>query len=478
MNDKNFRNGDAKSDAFGTNAMLQPAPVEKIPDGPTLPEVAYQMVKDETFAQTQPRLNLATFVTTYMDDYATKLMNESISINYIDETEYPRVAVMCQKCINIMANLWNTPETNKWKAGALAIGSSEACMLGAIAAWKRWIERRKKAGKPYDKPNFVISTGYQVVWEKFATLWNIEMRQVPLSLEHTTLDVDQAVKMCDENTICVVAIEGVTWTGLNDDVEALDAALDKYNAATGNEVCIHVDAATGGFILPFLFPEKKWDFRLKWVLSISTSGHKFGLVYPGLGWVIWKDKKYLPADMAFTVDYLGAEVTQVGLNYSRPAAQILGQYYQFIRLGFEGYKNVQYNSLEVAKYLHSQLALMPEFVNYADDVPNPIVTWLMKPEVQKTAKWTLYDLQDKLMQHGWMVPAYAMPANIQDMVLMRVLCKQGFSRDMCDQLLNDIKSAVAELNALEYPTPTRIAMEKNTPLVAKTFNHNGRQASK
>ncbi len=478
MNDKNFRNGDAKSDAFGTNAMLQPAPVEKIPDGPTLPEVAYQMVKDETFAQTQPRLNLATFVTTYMDDYATKLMNESISINYIDETEYPRVAVMCQKCINIMANLWNTPETNKWKAGALAIGSSEACMLGAIAAWKRWIERRKKAGKPYDKPNFVISTGYQVVWEKFATLWNIEMRQVPLSLEHTTLDVDQAVKMCDENTICVVAIEGVTWTGLNDDVEALDAALDKYNSATGNEVCIHVDAATGGFILPFLFPEKKWDFRLKWVLSISTSGHKFGLVYPGLGWVIWKDKKYLPADMAFTVDYLGAEVTQVGLNYSRPAAQILGQYYQFIRLGFEGYKNVQYNSLEVAKYLHSQLALMPEFVNYADDVPNPIVTWLMKPEVQKTAKWTLYDLQDKLMQHGWMVPAYAMPANIQDMVLMRVLCKQGFSRDMCDQLLNDIKSAVAELNALEYPTPTRIAMEKNTPLVAKTFNHNGRQASK
>ncbi len=478
MNDKNFRNGDAKSDAFGTNAMLQPAPVEKIPDGPTLPEVAYQMVKDETFAQTQPRLNLATFVTTYMDDYATKLMNESISINYIDETEYPRVAVMCQKCINIMANLWNTPETNKWKAGALAIGSSEACMLGAIAAWKRWIERRKKAGKPYDKPNFVISTGYQVVWEKFATLWNIEMRQVPLSLEHTTLDVDQAVKMCDENTICVVAIEGVTWTGLNDDVEALDAALDKYNAATGNEVCIHVDAATGGFILPFLFPEKKWDFRLKWVLSISTSGHKFGLVYPGLGWVIWKDKKYLPADMAFTVDYLGAEVTQVGLNYSRPAAQILGQYYQFIRLGFEGYKNVQYNSLEVAKYLHSQLALMPEFVNYADDVPNPIVTWLMKPEVQKTAKWTLYDLQDKLMQHGWMVPAYAMPANIQDMVLMRVLCKQGFSRDMCDQLLNDIKSAVAELNALEYPTPTRIAMEKNTPLVAKTFNHNGRQSSK
>ncbi|MDE6423060.1 MAG: glutamate decarboxylase, partial [Muribaculaceae bacterium] len=316
MKDPMYRFGDAKSEAFGQNAMLKVAPVEKIPDGPTTPEVAYEMVKDETFAQTQPRLNLATFVTTYMDPWATKLMNENINMNYIDETEYPRVAVMCQKCINIMANLWNTPETNKWKTGALAIGSSEACMLGGIAAWKRWIERRKKAGKPYDKPNFVISAGYQVVWEKFATLWNIEMRQVPLSTEHTTLDIDAAIKMCDENTICVVAIEGVTWTGLNDDVEALDAALDKYNAETGNEVCIHIDAATGGFILPFLFPEKKWDFRLKWVLSISTSGHKFGLVYPGLGWVIWKDKQYLPADMSFTVDYLGAEVTQVGLNYS------------------------------------------------------------------------------------------------------------------------------------------------------------------
>ena len=270
--------------------MLNPAPEQKIPDGPTTPQVAYQMVKDETYAQTQPRLNLATFVTTYMDEYATKLMNEAININYIDETEYPRVAVMCQKCINIVANMWNTPEQTRWKTGALAIGSSEACMLGGIAAWKRWIERRKKAGKPYDKPNFVISAGYQVVWEKFATLWNIEMRQVPLTREHTTLDIDQAIKMCDENTICVVGIEGVTWTGLNDDVEALDAAIDKYNAETGNEVCIHIDAATGGFILPFINPDKKWDFRLKWVLSISTSGHKFGLVYPGLGWVVWKDK--------------------------------------------------------------------------------------------------------------------------------------------------------------------------------------------
>ena len=474
MIDKNFRQGDSKTNVFGSDAMLQPSPVDKIPDGPTNPEIAYQMVKDETFAQTQPRLNLATFVTTYMDEYATRLMNEAININYIDETEYPRIAVMNGKCINIIANLWNTPEKAAWKTGALAIGSSEACMLGGIAAWIRWRERRQKEGKPFDKPNFVISTGYQVVWEKFAQLWQIEMRQVPLTLEKTTLDPQEALKMCDENTICIVPIQGVTWTGLNDDVEALDAALDEFNARTGYNIPIHVDAASGGFILPFLDPERKWDFRLKWVLSISTSGHKFGLVYPGLGWVVWKDKQWLPDVMSFSVNYLGAEISQVGLNFSRPAAQILGQYYQFIRLGFEGYKEIQANSLAIAKYIHDTVGEMAEFRPYSPEVPNPIVAWLMKPDYQKSAKWTLFDLQDKLAQKGWMVPAYTLPADIQDIVVMRVLCKQGFSRDMADQLIGDIRFALKELNALEYPTPTRIAMEKNIPLTAKSFNHTGK----
>jgi glutamate decarboxylase len=271
---------------FASDRVLSPAPVETIPQHPTDPQVAYEMVKEETYAQTNPMLNLATFVTTYMDEYATRLMNESININYIDETEYPRVAVINGKCINILANLWNTPEKRKWKTGAVGIGSSEACMLGGIAAWLRWKQKRKAQGKPYDKPNFVISTGMQVVWEKFSQLWQVEMRQVPISREHITLDPHLALQYCDENTICVVPIQGVTWTGLNDDVEALDAALDEFNARTGYDIPIHVDAASGGFILPFLNPERKWDFRLKWVLSISTSGHKYGLVYPGFGWVI------------------------------------------------------------------------------------------------------------------------------------------------------------------------------------------------
>ena len=456
---------------FASDRVLEPSPADVIPQFSTDPEVAYQMVKEETYPQTNPMLNLATFVTTYMDDYATRLMNEAININYIDETEYPRVAVINGKCINILANLWNTPEQRKWKTGAVGIGSSEACMLGGIAAWLRWKKRRMEQGKPYDKPNFVISSGMQVVWEKFSQLWQVEMRQVPISREHITLDPALALQYCDENTICIVPIQGVTWTGLNDDVEALDAALDEYNAKTGYNIPIHVDAASGGFILPFLNPDKKWDFRLKWVLSISTSGHKYGLVYPGLGWVIWKDKEYLPQEMNFSVNYLGAEISQVGLNFSRPGAQILGQYYNYIRLGFEGYRAIQQNCMEIAKYIWGEIAKFPQFRNYADEVVNPLFIWHLKEEYDKNAKWTLYDLQDKLKQYGWMVPAYTLPASLEDIVVMRVVIKQGFTRDMADMMLADMRSSVEELEKLEYPTPSRIAYEKQEQQKGKVFTH-------
>lgn len=477
MKDLSFRFGDAKSDVFGTDAMIKPSPVDKIPDGPTTPQIAYQMVKDETYPQTQPRLNLATFVTTYMDEYATKLMNDAISINYIDETEYPRIAVMGQKCINIIADLWNSPETNKWKTGALGIGSSEACMLGGVSAWMRWRKRRMEEGKPYDKPNFVLSTGYQVVWEKFAQLWQIEMRTVPITTENPTLDPKKAIEMCDENTICIVPIAGCTWTGMNDDIEELDKEISRFNKKTGNQVCIHVDAASGGFILPFLKPHVKWDFRLENVLSISTSGHKYGLVYPGLGWTIWRDKKYLPEEMSFSVNYLGADITQVGLNFSRPAAQVLGQYYQFIRLGFQGYKAIQQNSMDIAEYLHEEIGKMPQFKNYSSEIVNPLFIWSLNPKYDKVANWTLYDLQYKLQQSGWMVPAYTLPKELEQCVVMRIVCRQGFSRDMADMLLNDIRMAVTDLERLSYPTQSRVEVNRNIH-PKHSFNHGGKQCKK
>ena len=465
------RHSDTTTAVYGSEEMVRPAPTMTLPEDMTPPEIAYRMVKDETYAQTQPRLNLATFVTTYMDEYATRLMNESVAMNYIDQTEYPRVAVMAGRCINILANLWNTPEKGDWKTGAVGIGSSEACMLGGVAAWLRWRERRQKQGKPTDRPNLVMSAGMQVVWEKFCQLWQIELRQVPLTRENRTLCPKEALKMCDENTICVVPIAGVTWTGLNDDVEALNEALDAYNRKTGYDIPIHVDAASGGFILPFTAPDVKWDFRLKWVLSISTSGHKYGLVYPGLGWVIWRDKSCLPKDMSFSVNYLGAEVTQVGLNFSRPASQILGQYYNFIRLGREGYRRVQENAMEIARYCHKRIGEMACFENYSDEVVNPLFIWCMSAEYDKTARWTLYDLQAALQQSGWMVPAYTLPKSIDDIVVMRIVVRQGMSRDMADMLLRDIESAVGEFEKLRYPTQSRLAYEQREKQYGRVFTH-------
>ncbi len=456
---------------YASDQMLHPAPTQHIPSGMTSPEIAYQMVKNETYAQTQSRLNLATFVTTYMDEHATRLMNEAIDINYIDETEYPRVAVMCGRCINIIANLWNTPEKGEWKSGAVGIGSSEACMLGGVAAWLRWRKLRAEQGKPFDKPNLVMSTAFQVVWEKFCQLWQIELRTVPLTADSQTLDPQKALEMCDENTICIVPIVGVTWTGLNDDVEALDKALDRYNTENGLQISIHVDAASGGFILPFIDPEKRWDFRLKWVYSISTSGHKYGLVYPGLGWIVWRDKDQLPDEMSFSVNYLGASITQVGLNFSRPAAQILGQYYNFIRLGFDGYRDVQQSSMEIAKYCHKEVGSLSCFSNFSTTVDNPLFIWHMNEKYDKDAKWTLYDLQDKLQQSGWMVPAYTMPKDIDEMIVMRVVVRQGMSRDMADMLLTDIRNAVAEFEKLKFPTQSRLAYEAEVHQKGRVYTH-------
>ena len=467
----NTKHSTATTAVYGSEEMVRPAPTMTIPEHPTTPEIAYRMVKDETYAETQPRLNLATFVTTYMDDHATRLMNEAIGMNYIDQTEYPRVAVMTARCINILANLWNTPEKSDSKTGALGIGSSEACMLGGVSAWLRWRKRRMAEGKPVDKPNLVMSTGMQVVWEKFCQLWQIELRQVPLTREKRTLCPKEAIKMCDENTICIVPIAGVTWTGLNDDIEELDKELDAYNKATGHNIPIHVDAASGGFILPFISPHTKWDFRLKWVASISTSGHKFGLVYPGLGWVIWRDRSMLPDEMSFSVNYLGAEVTQVGLNFSRPAAQVLGQYYNFIRLGREGYHAIQSNSMEIARYCHERIGKMECFETYSKDVVNPLFVWSLNEEYERTAKWTLYDLQAALQQSGWMVPAYSMPKDIEDMTVMRIVIRQGMSRDMADMLLKDIESAVAEFEKLRYPTTSRLQWEEKSAQKGKVFTH-------
>ena len=453
---------------FGTDEEARVAPKYEMPEGMMPGEVAYQIVHDEAMLDGNSRLNLATFVTTWMDDYARKVMTENMDKNMIDKTEYPQTAEIERRCVNILAKLWNSPE-KPYCTGTSTVGSSEACMLGGIAALKRWQKRRKAKGLPIAKPNFIISTCMQVVWEKFAIYWDVEMRMIPVTAEKITLDPQDVIKACDENTICVVPIQGVTITGLNDNVKEINDALDKLNTEKGWEICIHVDAATGGFIHPFIDPETIWDFRLKWVLSISTSGHKFGLVYPGVGWVVWKDKQYLPEEMNFAVNYLGANIPSISINFSRPGNQVLAQYYQFMRLGKEGYKKVQQNCLNVCLYLKEQLKKMGIFEFFSNDMPNPLFIWKLKDDPNR--KWTLYDLSDALHVEGWQVPAYTMPKAMEDVIIMRVVVRQGTGFDLADLLMEDIKRCVNQLDALKEPTNSALMWTKKEPQKPRGFNH-------
>ena len=453
---------------FGTSEEARIAPKFEMPQHSMPGEVAYQLVHDEAMLDGNSRLNLATFVTTWMDDYARRVMTENMDKNMIDKTEYPQTAEIERRCVNILAKLWNSPE-KPYCTGTSTVGSSEACMLGGIAALKRWQKRRKAKGLPTDKPNFIISSCMQVVWEKFAIYWDVEMRMVPVTMEKITLDPNDVVKMCDENTICVVPIQGVTITGLNDNVKAINDALDKLNAEKGWEVCIHVDAATGGFIHPFIDPDTLWDFRLKWVLSISVSGHKFGLVYPGVGWVVWKGKEYLPEEMNFAVNYLGANIPSISINFSRPGNQVLAQYYQFLRLGKEGYRQIQQNCINVCLYLKEELNKMGIFEFFSKDMPNPLFIWKLKDDPKR--KWTLYDLSDALHTQGWQVPAYTMPKAMENIVIMRVVVRQGTGQDLADLLMKDIKTNIEVLNKLEEPTNSAIMWNKKLPQPPRGFNH-------
>lgn len=453
---------------FGTSEELRVAPKFEMPENSMSGEVAYQLVHDEAMLDGNSRLNMATFVTTWMDDYARRIMTENMDKNMIDKTEYPQTAEIERRCVNILAKLWNSPE-KPYCTGTSTVGSSEACMLGGISALKRWQKRRRAQNLPIDKPNFIISTCMQVVWEKFAIYWDVEMRMVPVTADKITMKAEDVVKVCDENTICVVPIQGVTITGLNDDVKELDEALDKLNKEKGWEICIHVDAATGGFILPFIDPDTVWDFRLKWVLSISTSGHKFGLVYPGVGWVVWKDKQYLPEEMNFAVNYLGANIPSISINFSRPGNQVLAQYYQFLRLGMEGYRQIQQNCIDICLYLKEQLNDMGIFEFFSDDMPNPLFIWKLKDDPNR--KWTLYDLSDGVHTEGWQVPAYTMPKDMEDVIIMRVVVRQGTSKDLADLLLQDMRVNIDRLNRLEEPTNSAIQWNKKQPLPPRGFNH-------
>lgn len=431
---------------YARHWLLGPTPRHAVPEEGMPPSTAYHLIHDELILDGSSRFNLATFCSTWMEPEAHKLITETFDKNMIDKDEYPQTAELEMRCVHMLAKLWHSPDA-EGTIGTSTIGSSEACMLGGLALKWAWRERRRKAGLPTDldvnkagrpiRPNLVMGTNTQVCWHKFCRYWDVEAREVPLEGKEVVTDPQRAAAACDENTIGVVSVLGSTFTGHYEDVAGLSAALDRLQETTGLDIPIHVDGASGGFVAPFLQPELVWDFQLPRVKSINSSGHKYGLVYPGVGWVIWREVKDLHPELIFNVDYLGGSMPTLAINFSRPASQVVAQYYNLIRLGRAGYRAVHEACQEVAVELARQVGALGPFEILSHGTDLPVISWtLTEPE---GAGWSLYDLSDRLRDRGWQVPAYRMPANRQSMVIMRVVVRNGFTHDLAGMLVRDIQ---------------------------------------
>jgi glutamate decarboxylase len=410
-------------------------------------DVAYQIVHDELMLDGNARMNLATFVTTWMEPQAEKLMAECFDKNMIDKDEYPQTAELEMRCVNILSRLWHAPDAEQ-ATGCSTTGSSEAAMLGGLALKRRWQKRRAAEGKPADKPNLVMGINVQVCWEKLANYWDVEMRLVPMEGHRFTLSAEEAVKHCDENTIGVIAILGSTFDGSYEPVAEICAALDELQERTGLDVPVHVDGASGAFIAPFIDPELEWDFRLPRVASINTSGHKYGLVYPGVGWIVWRNAEALPDDLIFWVNYLGDNMPTFALNFSRPGSQVVAQYYNFLRLGFEGYRRVQAYAREVATSLSARIADLGPFELLTKGDELPVFAFTVSDDVDN---FTVFDVSNALRERGWQVPAYTFPEHRTDLSALRVVVRQGFGHDMADLLIADMQRQLPRLQAQPAP---------------------------
>ncbi|MDQ6778570.1 MAG: glutamate decarboxylase [Actinomycetota bacterium] len=424
-------------------------PVNHLPDDGMGTEAAYDCITAELLLDGAARLNLATFVTTWMPPIAARLMAETADKNMIDKDEYPQTAEIEARCVRILAKLWNSPEGAN-ATGCSTTGSSEAAMLGGMALKWRWRARMRAAGKPTDKPNLVMGANTQVCWEKFCRYWDVEPRQVPMEGDRYHLSAPAAVARCDENTIGVVAILGSTFDGSYEPVAEIAAALDKLQKERGIDVPIHVDGASGAFVAPFIQPEVVWDFQVPRVQSINASGHKYGLVYPGVGWAIWRDAQALPRDLVFDVNYLGGHMPTFALNFSRPGSEVLAQYFMFASLGREGYRKVIQRCQDVAMHISSQIAEMGPYELLSDGSELPVFAFTLKDSAKN---YSVFDVSDRLRQRGWLVPAYTFPENRQDLSVLRIVVRAGMSLDMADLLVTDLQQQTHYLESLKTPLP-------------------------
>jgi glutamate decarboxylase len=422
---------------YSSRFFSEEVPKYELPEKSMPANAAYQLIHDELNMDANPSLNLASFVTTWMEPEAVKLINESLHKNFIDHDEYPQTEVIHNRCVNMIARLFNAPEENK-SIGTATIGSSEAIMLALLSHKWNWKKRIKNKAA---KPNVVFGSEVHVCWEKFARYFDVEAREIPIEKDCFVITREKVKNEIDENTICVGAILGTTYSGEADPIEEIDDLLRKVKKEKGWDIPIHVDAASGGFVAPFIDPDLKWDFQLERVKSINVSGHKYGLVYPGIGWVVWRDETDFPEELIFKVNYLGGWMPTYTLNFSRGSAMVIAQYYNFLRLGKEGYTRIMNNCIDNARYLAKLLKKSGEFEMINEASMLPIVAMKLKSE----ENFTIFDLSKKIRERGWIISAYTMPKNAEEVAIMRIVVREHFSKDMAGILYEDIIKALNSL---------------------------------
>jgi glutamate decarboxylase len=432
------------------------------------PQTVYQTIHNQLILDGNSGQNLATFCTTWIEPEVMHLMDESADKNMIDKDEYPQTAAIEERCVHMLANLWNSPEAAS-TIGCSTTGSSEAAMLGGLALKWKWRKRQRAKGKATDTPNLIMGP-VQVCWHKFCRYFDVEIREVPMEGERLLLTPEEVIKRCDENTIGVIVTLGVTFTLQFEPVHEISIALDKLQAETGLDIPIHVDGASGAFLAPFMQPDLLWDFRLPRVKSINASGHKFGLAPLGVGWALWREKEDLPQELIFEVNYLGGNMPTFALNFSRPGGEIICQYYNFLRLGKEGYRDIQNGCYDLGRYLAEKIGAFGPFrIIYDGHGGIPGLCWELKDPV--SSSFTLYDYADRLRERGWLVPAYSMPPNREDLVIQRILVRHGFTRAMADELLLEMQSALDHL--AQYP-PEASSTLALAGADASSHDHSGR----
>jgi len=414
-------------------------PEQRIPAESMPARAAYQLIHDELNLDGNPALNLASFVTTWMEPEAQQLATETLNRNFVDQDEYPQTEQIHQRVISMLGGIFNAPNSGE-PCGTATIGSSEAIMLGLLAHKQSWRERR---GDESAKPNVVFGADVHTCWEKFAKYFEVEQRVIPLTPERHVIGPDEVEPLIDENTIAVGAILGTTFTGQVDEIEGIDGLLRRVKAEKGWDIPIHVDAASGGFIAPFSYPELKWDFRLEQVRSINVSNHKFGLVYPGMGSVVFRDMDAVPDELVFKITYLGGEMPNYSLNFSRASNAVLLQYYNFLRLGHKGYERIAANLMENAGELEKTLTAGGRFELLNDARYLPVV--VVRP-AEKDGGVDVFELSERLRERGWIVPAYPLPPNAESISVLRMVVKENFSRDMAEMLGADIEAAIAKMD--------------------------------